>query len=665
MKKYKELAAVIVLILFLAAAGFFAMLSFPAAASAGYFPIITLPPVSIPPIILPPDILLLANNFREISTGSGAGDFSDTFTGGLDYSMSNILAVGSLDEDNPQIRFFDGTSWYSRAVDFRPTGLEWELDYRPDLYASDSYNDKIYVSSNPTSKFPSWELIGGSGSDTGKFNDPLGMTIDENDNLYVVDSGNDRIQRYKDGTWYLFPEIAGAGTLVDIVKTGSSYFVTDFAENCIWYKFNGLAPWVKIEDSDYLNYPTYMDADSDGNLYIVSWIATGDEFERAIVKYSDGGFSVFVSPGEEIGNIGKAFSFVEEICINHHDRLFYSDNTYSRVEKEKDDINELTGLEINDFQFQLMPGWTGAEYTVEADVDEADITVYRMCPYSVVEGDGIHPLEFGENIFPVICTSEKGGSREYTIIITRELSDNPLLSGITIDTVPIDGFNPNIFAYTGISFPNEKESIELSASPQDPNAAVTGTGILSLDVGDNLFVINVTAQDEVTDQQYIVAINRADAPESPSPTTTPPPSPTSTPDSSPSPTPASSGTPSPTPTASTTPSPTPTATGTTEPTPTPVSTTDPSTEPTPAPSTTALPSTEPSESPEPGTSATVTPSPSPNPGTDDEDNTDSTFGGWIKEHPGITAASGVVVGGTFILVTQQIIKKGKKKKAQK
>ncbi len=655
MNKFKELTAVFVLILFLAVIGFMTTISFPAEVSAGYFPIITLPPVTIPTISIPPDIFLLTGNFREISTGSGAGDFTDTFTGGLDYSMDNTLAVGSLDEDNPQIRFFDGEAWFSRSVDFRPTGLEWELDYRPDLYASDSYNDRVYISSNPTSKFPQWQQIAGPGTGTGEFNNPLGMTIDSNDNLYVVDSGNDRIQRYNDGEWNLFPAITGAGTLVDIAKVGSTYFVTDFSENCLWYKFS-LAPWTKIENASYLNYPTFLDADSDGNLYIVSWISTGDEYERAIVKYSDGAFSVFVSPGEEAGNIGSTFSFVEEICINHHDRLFYSDNTYSRVVKEKDDINELTGLTINDFQFQLMPGWSEAEWTVEPDVDEASIVVYRLCPYSVVEGDGLHPLEFGENIFPVVCTPEKGLPKEYTITITRELSDNALLSDIAIDSISLDGFNPNIFAYAGIDFPYEKETIELTATPQDINASVSGTGTIPLEVGNNLFIISVTAQDGVTAQQYLVAVHRDEAPASASPSASPSPSPSASPTASPSPTPA------PTPTGSTTPAPTPSPSGSPSSTPEPSASIEPS--PTPTPEGSSDPSVTPTVSPEPSAtplpSPTVTPMETDNPNPDDGDGTG--FGNWIKEHPGITAAAGVVAGGTFILVTQQIIKRRKKKK---
>jgi hypothetical protein len=334
--------------------------------------------------------------------------------------------------------------------------------------------------------------------------------------------------------------------------------------------------------------------------------------------------------------------------------LFYSDNTYSRVVKEKDDINELTGLTINDFQFQLMPGWSEAEWTVEPDVDEASIVVYRLCPYSVVEGDGLHPLEFGENIFPVVCTPEKGLPKEYTITITRELSDNALLSDIAIDSISLDGFNPNIFAYAGIDFPFEKETIELSATPQDINASVSGTGTIPLEVGNNLLIISVTAQDGVTAQQYLVAVHRDEAPASASPSASPSPSPSASPTASPSPTP--------TPTGSTTPAPTPSPSGSPSSTPEPSASIEPS--PTPTPEGSSDPSVTPNASPEPSAtplpSPTVTPMETDNPNPDDGDGTG--FGNWIKEHPGITAAAGVVAGGTFILVTQQIIKRRKKKK---
>lgn len=481
MKKYKELTAVIILVLFLAAVGSVAVMSFPAPVSAGYIPLISLPSVSIPPFTLPPDIFYLANNFREISTGSGDGDFSDTFTGGLDCSLNNMLAVGSLNSTNPEIRFFNGSEWFSRDVDFRPTGLEWQLDYRPLLYASDSYSDSVFVSSNATSQTPVWDRIAGPGTELGEFDNPLGMDTNQSDTLYVVDSGNDRVQYYMDGTWYLLTDIPGAGTLIDITVVGFSWYVTDFTENCIWHK-SGFSPWTKIENSSYLNYPSYIDADSEGNLYILSWLPTGDDYERSIVKYDDGAFSVYVSPGENIGNIGTTFSFSEEICINLHDKLFYSDNTYSRVEKEKDDINIIAGLAVNGFQFQLIEGWTEANYTVASDVSDAEIIAYPVCPFSVIEGIGTHPLEFGENVFPLTCVPETGSSKEYTLTITRELSDNALLSDISLDAVSLDGFNPNIFAYTGINFPNEKETVDLEAIPQDANAVVTGTGTMNLNV---------------------------------------------------------------------------------------------------------------------------------------------------------------------------------------
>ncbi len=291
-----------------------------------------------------------------------------------------------------------------------------------------------------------------------------------------------------------------------------------------------------------------------------------------------------------------------------------------------------------------MEGWTEAGITVESDVAEAEIITYQMCPYSTVEGDGMQPLDFGENIFLVTCIPEIGDSKEYTITITRELSDNALLSGLSLDAVPMDGFNPNIFAYTGISFPYEKETVELTATPQDSNAIVSGAGTLTLDEGDNLIIINVLAQDEATNQQYIVAINRAEAPASSSPSSSPTPVPSTTPTPTPVPT-----------TGSTAPSPTPTTSPstTTESTPTPTPSSEPGPSPTPG------SSDEPTATPLTSTAPTNTPVPSPsgepletdNPDMDNDEN--GGFGNWIKEHPGITAASGVVIGGALILIIQQ------------
>ncbi|MBN1624688.1 MAG: hypothetical protein JXN10_11600 [Clostridia bacterium] len=655
MKKYKEIAAVILLIVLVISAGAYAVITFPITARADNTPIITIPVITMPSITFPPDLIPSPDRFREISTETGAGNFSDTYPRGMDYGMNDILAVGAYDTAAYEIRFFDGKSWISREVDFRPYLLEWEPDYTPLLYATDGLN--IYVSSNPTAELPVWSQIT-SNEDEASFR---GMYVNSSGTLYVVDALNTQIQYYKNSEWKTmsFPDITGA--LTDITAIGFDYYVTDYYNSCIWHR-NFLGQWNKIEDEDYIKNPTFIDSDSEGNLYFISYAKNSEgENKKAIVKYEGGSFSIFVPGGDGVGYISNSFPVWDELCINHHDRLFYSDMASRMIIKEKDDINEIISVEINGAGLQLMEGWTQANWTVEPEIETAEILASPWCPYSTIEGLGTFPLEFGENYFPLVCIPETGTSKEYTILIIREISDNPLLSDISIDSVLIDGFNPNIFAYTGINFPYDKESIELSATPQDSNAIVTGTGTLNIDVGYNLFVISVIAQDEVTDQQYIIAVNRAEAPATP----TPAPSPTSTPDSTPSPTPASSSTPTPTPipTSSSTPSPTPTATGTTEPTPTP--STEPSTEPTPTPSSSATPDSEPSKSPEPGSTQTLTPSSTPNPGTDSEDNIDVSFGTWINEHPGIAATAGVVAGGTLILVAYQLSKKGKKKKAGK
>ncbi|MBN2557209.1 MAG: cadherin-like beta sandwich domain-containing protein [Clostridia bacterium] len=596
MRKFKSLVSLVLLIAFLAAAGTAAVISFPDYVSAGYtittFPVTTFPIFSIPPIIP-------LSSWKLLSTSSGAGSFTDI--GGLDVNDMNMLAVGNRTASDNEIHFYNGKSWLKKYVDFNASSLEWSGGSDPILYATDSTGNSVYMSNNPTADFPSWQKIGGAGTGTGQFDYPMGMFTSSTGTLYVVDSNNKRIQYRSGGEWSLIAGPSDAVSLVDVCLIGRTTYVTDFFNNCIYYKSPMTIGWSKIEDP-LLLYPTFMDSDSEGNLYVVAATSSGSSYARNILKYSGGNFQVYVSAGTGPGHIGIEGDLMEEISINNHDIMFYGDNAGPGVYKKKCDINALSGMSINGDGLQLMEGQTVMNWSVDPEVTSALIEAVPLCAYGSITGNGSYPLDFGLNSFTITCTPETGASQDYTVNITRELSDNALLSEITLNSVPIAGFNPNIFAYSSITVPNSASSIDIDATPQDVNANVTGTGTIPLSEGDNLIILLVAAQDGIVVQQYVVNITKEAGTASPSPSPS-----TAT---SPSPSPSASASPAPTPTASASPA--------ASPTPSPTTTPAPTATPTATPSATT--------SPDPTASAATSPPASPEPSQEPEEDTDEIAG---------------------------------------
>lgn len=115
----------------------------------------------------------------------------------------------------------------------------------------------------------------------------------------------------------------------------------------------------------------------------------------------------------------------------------------------------------------------------------------------------------GENIVKIIVTSESGETKEYEITITRQevgVSSN-YLSSLEIDNgILTPAFDKNKLFYE-VVVPYEISNVNLSATLEDTNASLKGTGNYNLVVGKNLLQITVTGVDGKT-RDYQIVITR-------------------------------------------------------------------------------------------------------------------------------------------------------------
>ena len=108
----------------------------------------------------------------------------------------------------------------------------------------------------------------------------------------------------------------------------------------------------------------------------------------------------------------------------------------------------------------------------------------------------------------VTVIAEDGSTKDYTITLSRALSNNSYLKDISIDGTNIDGFNKENFEYN-IKVSRETDSINISAILDDEKATLTTdlSNKFNLNLGENIINIVVTAENGNT-STYILNVER-------------------------------------------------------------------------------------------------------------------------------------------------------------
>jgi hypothetical protein len=117
-------------------------------------------------------------------------------------------------------------------------------------------------------------------------------------------------------------------------------------------------------------------------------------------------------------------------------------------------------------------------------------------------------LDVGDNIVNITVTAEDGTSMNYTLTI-RRLSNDATLKSLKVNSGTL---SPPFDAYTTsytVNVANSVTGIDVSGTANHVNATVGGNVIgKTLDVGDNIVNITVTAEDDTTSMLYTVTIHR-------------------------------------------------------------------------------------------------------------------------------------------------------------
>ena len=152
------------------------------------------------------------------------------------------------------------------------------------------------------------------------------------------------------------------------------------------------------------------------------------------------------------------------------------------------------------------------DYTVNVERDIAAITFTATAASNMeISGHtGEQALDFGTNNFAITVRPQgvDNVSETYNITVNRAKNNDATLSELSVTEGTLTpAFSPEVLEYT-VDVANDVTTISVTATVNDTNASVTGTGEHALEAGDNTLEITVTAQDG-TVQTYTIVVNRA------------------------------------------------------------------------------------------------------------------------------------------------------------
>ncbi len=261
------------------------------------------------------------------------------------------------DTDNHSIQKFDKDGKFLARWGGEPSGQDGQFYYprglaigpEGEVYVSDSGNNRIQKFDAEGNVMRAWGKFGFAwrGADMGKFDVPWGVATDREGNLYVSDTSNSRIQKFKsDGTpllkWGRDGSFDGAfffprGVTVDFV---GNIYVADESNNRI-QKFDArgsfLAKWGKEGNGPgQFKAPWGVACDKLGNVYVV------DSGNHRIQKFDGNG--TFLCQWGNRGVTEGQVNFPSGIAVDAEGYVYAVDSGNNRVLKFAPTEEELNRL---------------------------------------------------------------------------------------------------------------------------------------------------------------------------------------------------------------------------------------------------------------------------------------------------------------------------------
>lgn len=237
-------------------------------------------------------------------------------------------------------------------------------------------------------------------------------------------------------------------------------------------------------------------------------------------KAKEEGRATFNIQGEFYGNDGRQI----ETDLKETDVQIGKEETISSRKTEEVDQanNESNNAEFNNAELTMLrlgiegivPEFKKDVYdyylTVENSINDIDIVAISENPKAVVEITGNTNLKEGLNIITIRVTSEdKTQSNVYTIQVTKTNNyeaANTNLEILAIENVLLNPpFDTNVTHYS-VEVSNETDNVNVFAVPENENANVKIVKGETLNEGENLIKVSVTAQNGFSSKAYEITV---------------------------------------------------------------------------------------------------------------------------------------------------------------
>ena len=352
--------------------------------------------------------------------------------------MSCVILVGPFTavmaaEDPPEFVNAWGSNGTGDGQFSRPWGIA--IDDDDNLYVSDINNDRIQKFDSDGTYLDQW---GSTGTGDGDFDAPYGVGIDSLGNIYVADSNNHRIQKFdSDGAyvdqwgtqgaadgqlWY--PE----GLTVD---DNDNIYVVDYQNRRI-QKFQSdgtyLAKWGSYGTGDgQFNNPVDVVVDLDGYVYVA------DSGNHRIQRFSSTG--TFDSKWGTQGSGNGQFQSPEGLAVDTSGSILVADSQNHRIQKLQTDgtfLSKWGSAGQDEGQFSS-PG--GIAVDSDGDIYVVDTYNYRVQVFSYDTSVDVDiTLKAGWNMVSVPVTADNMSTGEVFPGVDVVYTWNPTSKSYTMPT---------------------------------------------------------------------------------------------------------------------------------------------------------------------------------------------------------------------------------------
>ena len=161
--------------------------------------------------------------------------------------------------------------------------------------------------------------------------------------------------------------------------------------------------------------------------------------------------------------------------------------------------------------YEFNPEIKSYDVTVPYTIREIVMVVDKSHYFQTVNGDGLYELSGGDNKFQIDVTSEdKSSTSSWNYNIFRDMTGNADLKILKMTSPEYEiNYSYNITDYY-VTVPHETEHVEIEALPDDENATVEIENVDTLDYGQNVIKITVTAANGKK-KYYSLFVNRLES----------------------------------------------------------------------------------------------------------------------------------------------------------